>query len=110
MFFFFAKKKNVWQQGVIFSLKIISVPKNEIGRVDIDRIVKGYRTEADLPWESEQAEYNLKHGGYETELILCEDEYKHISSTLVRERIKNGESLDGIVPKSVESYIRSLIK
>lgn len=38
--FFFAKQKNVWQQGVIFSLKIISVPKNEIGRVEIDRIVK----------------------------------------------------------------------
>ena len=76
---------------------------------DISKIVKGYRNEQDLLWEREQAEYNLKHG-YETELILCEDEYKHISSTLVRERIKNGESLDGIVPKSVESYIRSLIK
>lgn len=76
---------------------------------DITKIVKGYRNEQDLVWEREQAEYNLKHG-YETELILCEDEYKHISSTLVRERIKNGESLDGIVPKSVESYIRSLIK
>lgn len=76
---------------------------------DISKIVKGYRNEQDLVWEREQAEYNLKHG-YETELILCEDEYKHISSTLVREKIKNGESLDGIVPKSVESYIRSLIK
>lgn len=76
---------------------------------DITKIVKGYRNEQDLVWEREQAEYNLKHG-YETELILCEDEYKHISSTLVRERIKNGESLDGIVPKSVESYMRSLIK
>ena len=76
---------------------------------DITKIVKGYRNEQDLVWEREQAEYNFKHG-YETELILCEDEYKHISSTLVRERIKNGESLDGIVPKSVESYIRSLIK
>ena len=76
---------------------------------DITKIVKGYRNEQDLVWEREQAEYNLKHG-YETELILCEDEYKHISYTLVRERIKNGESLDVIVPKSVESYIRSLIK
>ena len=30
----------------------------------IDRIVKGYRNEKDLAWEREQAEYNLKHGGY----------------------------------------------
>ena len=31
---------------------------------DIGKIVKGYRTEADLAWEREQAEYNMKHGGY----------------------------------------------
>ena len=31
---FFAKQKSVWQQGVMFSLKIISVPKNEIRRVE----------------------------------------------------------------------------
>ena len=72
---------------------------------DIDRIVKGYRTEADLPWEREQAEYNLKHGGYETELIKCDERYVHISSTLVREKIKNDESLTQLVPEKVEKYI-----
>ena len=75
---------------------------------DISKIVKGYRTEADLLWEKEQAEYNMKHGGYETELILSDDRHAHISSTLVRERIKNGESLDGLVPKAVADYIASL--
>ena len=74
----------------------------------IERIVKGYRNDADLVWEREQAEYNMKHGGYETELILCDDSLKHISSTLVREKIKSGESLDGLLPKSVEEYISSL--
>ena len=76
----------------------------------IDLIVKGYRTDADLPWEREQAEWNLKHGGYETELILCDDEYKHVSSTLVREKIKKGESLDGLLPKNVGEYIDGLTK
>ena len=75
---------------------------------DIGKIVKGYRTEADLAWEREQAEYNMKHGGYETELILSDESYAHISSTLVREKIKNGESLDGLVPKAVAEYIASL--
>ena len=75
---------------------------------DIERIVKGYRNDADLAWEREQAEYNMKHGGYETELILCDERFKNISSTLVREKIKNGESLEGLVAKSVEEYIRSL--
>lgn len=74
----------------------------------IDRIVKGYRTDADLEWEREQAEYNLKHGGYETELILCDEEYRHISSTLVRKRIKDGEPLSDVLPPSVEKYLKNL--
>jgi pantetheine-phosphate adenylyltransferase len=75
---------------------------------NVDRIVKGYRTEADLVWETEQAEYNFKHGGYETELILCDEEYSHISSTLVREKIKNGESVSGLLPIKVEEYLRNI--
>ena len=75
---------------------------------DIEKIVKGYRNDADLVWEREQAEYNMKHGGYETELILCDDKFTHVSSTLVRERIKKGESLEGLLTDGVEKYIRSL--
>ncbi len=74
----------------------------------IERIVKGYRNDQDLVWEREQAEYNMKHGGYETELIKCEDGYETISSTLVRERLKNGDSLADLVPEAVEEYIRKL--
>lgn len=74
----------------------------------IDRIVKGYRNDADLVWEKEQAEYNLKHGGYETELILSDEKYKHISSTLVREKIKNGESVADLLPTSVIDYIKNI--
>ena len=71
----------------------------------IEKIVKGYRNDADLAWENEQAEYNLKHGGYETELILCDKKYEHISSTLVREKIKNGESLFGLLPEAVIKHL-----
>ena len=35
---------------------------------EISKIIKGYRTDADLEWEREQAEWNFKHGSYETEL------------------------------------------
>ena len=75
---------------------------------DITKIVKGYRNDADLVWEREQAEYNMKFGGYETELIKCDDQLAHVSSTLVREKIKSGESLDGLLCEGVERYIRSL--
>ena len=74
----------------------------------IDRIVKGYRNDADLVWEREQAEYNLKHGGYETELIKCSDEYSRVSSTLVREKLSSGDSIDGLVTDEVKKYIMSI--
>ena len=74
---------------------------------EIDRIVKGYRNDADLVWEKEQAEYNLKYGGYETDLILCEDKYKEISSTFVREKLKKGEDLTGLLPDSVIEYLKN---
>ena len=74
----------------------------------IEKIVKGYRNDEDLEWERYQAEYNMKHGGYETELILCEDGFKDISSTLVREKLNSGDDLSRLVPENVLSYIRSL--
>jgi pantetheine-phosphate adenylyltransferase len=75
---------------------------------EIERIVKGYRNDVDLAWEREQAEYNMKHGGYDTELILCDEKFTHVSSSLVREKLKNGESLEGLLPACVENYIQSL--
>lgn len=73
----------------------------------IDRIVKGYRTDADLPWEREQAEWNKIHGGYDTELWKCRDAYENISSTLARDAIDNGRELTEILPREVIEYIES---
>ena len=75
----------------------------------IEKIVKGYRTDADLDWEREQAEYNKRHGGYDTELIRCEDAYSGISSTVVRERLKAGEDISGLVPPPVFDYIMEIM-
>lgn len=74
----------------------------------IDRIVKGYRNDRDLEWERVQAEYNMKHGGYVTELIPCEDRFCGVSSSAVRELLDRGESADGLLPASVAKYIREL--
>lgn len=74
----------------------------------IGRIVKGYRGEGDLEWERVQAEYNKKHGGFDTELILCDERYSSVSSTQVRARLDRGESIDDIVPPAVAEYIRSI--
>ena len=76
----------------------------------IQKIVKGYRNDADLEYEMRQAVWNMKHGGVETELVLSKTELSGISSTLARERLRLGEDTDGILPPSVAEYIRTLRK
>lgn len=72
---------------------------------EISKIIKGYRTDADLEWEREQAEWNFKHGSYETELWKCSDGLEGVSSTVAREAIKEGGSLD-MLPERVAKYVR----
>ena len=76
----------------------------------IDKIVKGYRNETDLEYEKIQAEWNKAHGGYDTELWLCESEKSGISSTLARKMIADGDDLSEILPLSVIEYIKKLDK
>lgn len=76
----------------------------------IDKIVKGYRTEADLPWEREQAEWNRTYGGYETELWLCEDRYREVSSTAARALLSEGKDASALLPDGVYEYINRFCK
>jgi len=73
----------------------------------IEKIVKGYRNDVDLAYEREQAEYNMNHGGYETELWHCSDEMKNISSTEARRLLAEGADLTDILPSSVIDYIKA---
>ena len=72
---------------------------------EISKIIKGYRTDEDLVWEKEQADWNWEHGRYETELWKCRDGLEGVSSTVAREAIKNGKSLD-MLPEKVAEYIK----
>ena len=73
----------------------------------ISKIIKGYRNDLDLAYEREMAEWNLSHGGFETELWLSDEKYKDISSTSAREALDLGKPLDDILPKKVIDFIRS---
>jgi pantetheine-phosphate adenylyltransferase len=75
----------------------------------IEKIIKGYRGEADLPWEKQQAEWNKEHGGYETELWLCDRSLSGVSSTVVRQALANGnyEEAKSLLPTPVYDYIQS---
>ena len=71
----------------------------------IKKIIKGYRNEADLAYEKEMAAWNLKNGGYETELWRAEQKYEKISSTVAREMIEGGELSPEVLPKKVIEFL-----
>ena len=60
--------------------------------------------EKDFEYEREMAKWNKEHGSVDTMLITAED--ADISSTVVREKIKNGESLVGLVDEEILNALR----
>ena len=76
----------------------------------IELIIKGYRNESDIEWEREQAEWNLKHGGYETELWKCSDGMSEVSSTAVRRALTDGVIPTELLPPAVAGYIERIKK
>ena len=62
-------------------------------------IVKGYRNERDLAYEQEMAAFNLAHNpNAPTELLPAPAELSDISSTIVREKLYRGESIEAYLP------------
>ncbi len=73
-------------------------------------IVKGYRNETDLKYENEMADFNSAHYPEgKTVLIKSEDSLSTLSSTFVRECIKNGTPLDGYLPKEAIEKIKEYL-
>lgn len=62
---------------------------------DIQYIIRGVRNEQDFIYEKEMADWNKEHGDVTTILIPAEN--SEISSTLVREKLHNGQEITGLV-------------
>ena len=73
----------------------------------IEKIFKGYRNDADLAYEVAQAEWNLAHGGYETELWKCPDGLEEISSSAARRLLCEGGSPEGVLSPEVFAFVKS---
>lgn len=65
-----------------------------------DAFVRGIRGGADVAYEQNMADINFANSGVDTVLLFAKPEFHNISSTLVRKRIKNGESLEGLMTGS----------
>ena len=72
-------------------------------------LIKGYRNESDLAYEKMQADWNLENGGIKTLLLPAEDGMEKISSTAVRDAIREGKTAEALLSDSVSSYIGQIL-
>jgi pantetheine-phosphate adenylyltransferase len=79
-----------------------------VDRVGADFIIKGVRNAVDFEYEQKHALYNRAHNPRaETLYMPADPAYDGISSTLARACLERGESLEGILPEAVISWIKA---
>lgn len=69
--------------------------------IGAEYIVRGIRNEKDAKYELEMADFNRNYRGIRTIFVPASADIADISSTLVREKLANGESVDALIPENV---------
>ena len=76
-----------------------------------DAIVKGYRNDVDYEYEQKMAQFNYEHNpNAPTVLLKAAPTLDTLSSTSVRERIANGEPIEGYLPNDAISKIHEYLE
>jgi len=73
--------------------------------IDADFILRGLRNPADFEFEKAIAQTNRKLSGIETIFLLTSAETSFISSSIVRDIMRNGGDASELIPKSVNSKL-----
>ena len=70
-------------------------------------ILRGIRSVNDFEYEKNIADVNRDISGIETFVLFTEPKYTHISSSIVRELLTYGKSVEEFIPKklNIENYI-----
>ena len=71
-------------------------------KLDVEYIVRGVRNILDFEYEKNMAEFNRNLGQIETIIITSSYKNSHISSSLVKELIKNNSDFEHLVPNTVK--------
>ena len=80
-------------------------------RLGADAVCKGYRNQKDYDYEMEMAKWNENHNPrFRTVLYPAEDALRGISSTQVRERLRTGNALVGLVHENALPMILERMK
>ncbi|MBE6533668.1 MAG: pantetheine-phosphate adenylyltransferase [Ruminococcaceae bacterium] len=78
--------------------------------LNADAIVKGYRNEIDLQYENEMAEFNRAHApDTKTVLIKSPQNLSFLSSTLVREKLKDKNNIKDLLPNNAIDLIENIL-
>ena len=70
-------------------------------KIDADFILRGLRNPADFEFEKAIAQTNRKLSKIETVFLLTSADTSFISSSIVRDVLRNGGDISSLVPKSV---------
>ena len=75
-----------------------------------DAIVKGYRNQVDYDYEQKMAQFNDEKNPFaKTVLLEANEKYYCLSSTVVREKINNNESLEDMLPRAAINEINEIL-
>ncbi len=75
-----------------------------------DAIVKGYRNNVDYEYEQKMAEFNFQYNpNAKTVLLKASEDLELLSSTVVRNKISKGESLEDCLPRKAAKAVESII-
>jgi pantetheine-phosphate adenylyltransferase len=75
--------------------------------INADFILRGLRNPADFEFEKAIAQTNRKLSGIETVFLLTSAETSFISSSIVRDVVKNGGDASILLPKSVSEFLKN---
>lgn len=79
-------------------------------RVGAASVVKGVRGSADFAYELPMARMNRRLSGLETVFLPANPELEHVSSSLIREVVKHGGDVTGMVPELVRQRLETVLR
>lgn len=80
-------------------------------RLGADAVCKGWRNQKDFDYELHMADWNRAHNpSFRTELIYAKNQHLHLSSTLVRERLRTDTEWEELLHPDAVAIIREMIE
>ncbi|GAB3075960.1 pantetheine-phosphate adenylyltransferase [Corynebacterium aquatimens] len=73
---------------------------------NITALVKGLRSSLDYDYELPMAQMNRRLSGVDTFFLMTDEKYGYVSSSLLKEVVKYGGDVQGLVPDSVLSAMK----